>query len=385
MKNMFSQRFFNYSFVVFIILYFYALNQSVKRLSKPVLRLNIPAKITPPYFPILVICKNRPEFFEKMLISLLKVRGVRHGDIIVVQDGNDMEVVDLVALHGLRHISKPEPSSMLNTKNGRLAHTFKYGINMAFDFFQNATGIIIVEDDLLFSPDFLEFFYKVYPIMKRNKKIYAASAWNDNGNAKVTRKLDAVKQTDFFPGLGWLCTRELWTKLGPNWPKEHWDWGIRNMKLGYVIHPEIPRDYHIGVKGTFMNKNLHNQFFKNVKYNQDTLFIWDDVSLDYMNDYDRYLIDKIRNADFATSNTKLSIVNNDIVIVYGNDIQWKSIGRKLHIWHDSGRSMYKQIVDIWVGNHKLFLIKETSTLLKNNILDKYVVLNDKEILKVISN
>jgi alpha-1,3-mannosyl-glycoprotein beta-1,2-N-acetylglucosaminyltransferase len=312
---------------------------------------------------------------------------VRHEDILVVQDGNDMAVVDLVALHGLRHISKPEPSSMPITNTGRLAHTFKYGINMAFDFFQNATGIIIVEDDLLFSPDFLEFFYKVYPVMQRNEKIYVASAWNDNGHEKVTRYRDVVKQTDFFPGLGWLCTRKLWNKLEPKWPKANWDWGVRNMKLGYVIHPEIPRDYHIGVKGTFMNKNLHNQLFKYVKYNQDPSFTWDGVSLDYHDDYDRFLINKMRNADFATPETKLSKIKNDLVIVYKLDNekkQWTSIGRKLHIWHETGRAMYKKIIDIWVGDYKVLLVKYSSSLLTQNFHEVYPVLDYKSIIKVIT-
>lgn len=31
--------------------------------------------------------------------------------------------------------------------------------------------------------------------------------------------LDLLYRSDFFPGLGWMMTREIWAELGPKWPK----------------------------------------------------------------------------------------------------------------------------------------------------------------------
>ncbi|CAN0094972.1 unnamed protein product [Sphacelaria rigidula] len=50
---------------------------------------------------------------------------------------------------------------------------------MLFPF--KAPGVIIVEDDLLFSPDFLEYFEYNAPILEQDPTTLVLSAWNDNG------------------------------------------------------------------------------------------------------------------------------------------------------------------------------------------------------------
>ncbi|CAN0318235.1 unnamed protein product, partial [Hapterophycus canaliculatus] len=37
---------------------------------------------------------------------------------------------------------------------------------------------------------------------------------------------------------------------------------------------KVPRTYHNGVKGTFMDKSMHDRLFKNIDYNKDTSFSW---------------------------------------------------------------------------------------------------------------
>lgn len=44
-----------------------------------------------------------------------------------------------------------------------------------------APGVVIVEDDLLFSPDFLEYLEIHAPILERDPTTLVLSAWNDNG------------------------------------------------------------------------------------------------------------------------------------------------------------------------------------------------------------
>lgn len=47
------------------------------------------------------------------------------------------------------------------------------------------------------------------------------SAWNDNGKiGNIDDKFAAgLYRTDFFPGLGWMMTKELWHELSVKWPK----------------------------------------------------------------------------------------------------------------------------------------------------------------------
>lgn len=47
------------------------------------------------------------------------------------------------------------------------------------------------------------------------------SAWNDNGKANLidASHPELLYRTDFFPGLGWMLTKDLWRELSVKWPK----------------------------------------------------------------------------------------------------------------------------------------------------------------------
>jgi hypothetical protein len=53
----------------------------------------------------------------------------------------------------------------------------------------------------------------------------------------------ALCRTGFFPGLGWLLTRQLWeTELSQKWPSEHWDHWMREQeqhKGREAVYPEV--------------------------------------------------------------------------------------------------------------------------------------------------
>lgn len=81
------------------------------------------------------------------------------------------------------------------------------------------------------------------------------SAWNDNGKESLIdlNATSLLYRTDFFPGLGWMLSRDLWTtELGPKWPKSFWDDWIRNpeqRKGRACIRPEISRTRTFGKIG----------------------------------------------------------------------------------------------------------------------------------------
>jgi alpha-1,3-mannosyl-glycoprotein beta-1,2-N-acetylglucosaminyltransferase len=45
--------------------------------------------------------------------------------------------------------------------------------------------VIIVEDDLEFSPDFFEYFEATLPLLKSDPSLWCVSAWNDNGKEPI--------------------------------------------------------------------------------------------------------------------------------------------------------------------------------------------------------
>ena len=43
------------------------------------------------------------------------------------------------------------------------------------------------------------------------------------------------------------------------------------------MYPEVPRTYHAGARGTFMDEHHHNLYFKDIDYNREPSFRWADV------------------------------------------------------------------------------------------------------------
>eukprot|EP00903_Cladosiphon_okamuranus_P011864 g11145.t1 len=234
-------------------------------------------------FPVLLLACNRAELLGHTIESLRGVRGLDMGSIMVLQDGTDEKVAELVRNNGLYlKQNTVTPGLRGGPRAGddgarRIAMHYKFALDHAFERRPNAPAVVIVEDDLLFSPDFLEYLEANAPVLERDPTTLVLSAWNDNGyKGRVSDKAE-LKRTLYFPGLGWLLPRKLFNELGPSWPKEHWDHWLRDEKQHKgreCVYPEVPRTFHNGMKGTFMDKKTHDKLFKNIDYNTDPSFSW---------------------------------------------------------------------------------------------------------------
>lgn len=101
----------------------------------------------------------------------------------------------------------------------KIARHYGWALNTTFGV--GFEFVIIVEDDLNVAPDFFEYFLGTHKLLKQDPSLWCVSAWNDNGKAAVVDALqpELLYRTDFFPGLGWMLTRDLWAELSVKWPK----------------------------------------------------------------------------------------------------------------------------------------------------------------------
>jgi alpha-1,3-mannosyl-glycoprotein beta-1,2-N-acetylglucosaminyltransferase len=70
------------------------------------------------------------------------------------------------------------------------------------------------------------------------------SGFNDNGKPKFVANASHVLRSDFFPGLGWMLSRRLWTELQPTWPAGFWDDWMRQPQVRRgrsCLRPEVSR------------------------------------------------------------------------------------------------------------------------------------------------
>lgn len=194
--------------------------------------------------PILLLTCNRAGLLRETIRSLLTVRGVKKEQILVIQDGNMADVATVVKQNSISLVQN-HGSLRRGGLDGaaRIAQHYKFALSTGFDRFPSANAVIIVEDDLLFSPDFYEYLTSVAPILDADSSTFVVSAWNDNGFHGKVMEPYAIRRTEFFPGLGWILTRKLYkSELEEKWPHEHWDHWLRSPethKNRESIYPQV--------------------------------------------------------------------------------------------------------------------------------------------------
>ena len=227
-------------------------------------------------FPVVLLTCNRPELLDGTLHSLLQVKGVSKANLMVMQDGQMKSVTQMANKYGL---VVHRNAQGINLRGGvprdgaaRIASHYKFSLGKAFEENPDAPAIIIVEDDLLFSPDFYEYFKHNAEVLEEDPSLFILSAWNDNGFRGKVRDPFALQRTEYFPGLGWLLPRELWEReLASKWPRNHWDHWLRSYEINKgreIAYPQVPRTFHNGIKGTFMDLSTHNRYFRDIDYNR---------------------------------------------------------------------------------------------------------------------
>lgn len=234
--------------------------------------------------PIVLLTSTRAKLLQLTLASLFSVRGVHKINVLVIQDGLNAEVANVVRGAGINLVQSTQNIELQRQRRQQMegaemiARHYKFALSTAFDRFPDAPALIIIEDDLLFSPDFYEYFHAVGPVLNADPSLFVISAWNDNGFKGLVEEPYALMRTEFFPGLGWLLPRQLYkTELEGAWPHSHWDHWLRSPQVHRgreIVYPQVPRTYHNGILGTFMNLETHNKYFRNIDYNIRKSVTW---------------------------------------------------------------------------------------------------------------
>jgi len=178
------------------------------------------------------------------------------------QDCGNAETREVIKSYGdkITFIEQPDQGKIDIPKKERkftgyfkIARHYGWALNQVFREMKY-DQVIIVEDDLIVSPDFYEYFEATLPILKSDPTLWCVSAWNDNGKSGLIDQTtpDRLYRTDFFGGLGWMLTKDLWNEIGPKWPRSYWDDWMRQpvqRKGRACIRPEISRTKTFGKVG----------------------------------------------------------------------------------------------------------------------------------------
>lgn len=328
-----------------------------------------------PVIAILVFSCNRVTV-NRCIDGLLRFRPSKQQfPIIVSQDCMHAATADVIRAYGdqITFIQQPDQSDIpIPPKEKkfkgyfRIARHYGWALNQTF-FSLNYNSAIIVEDDLEVAPDFFEYFLGTHDLLLKDPSLWCVSAWNDNGKAALvdTSHPELLYRTDFFPGLGWMLTRPLWSELSMKWPKSYWDDWIRDpgqRKGRACIRPEVSRTRTFGKVGV-SNGLFYEKHLKYIKLNDKPVqFTKMDLSYLHKDVYDVDFVKKVYDSPIISyeelKTGKISF-DGDVRIQYHTKDMFKRTAKMLGLMDDfrSGvpRTAYRGIVTFMYNKRRVYL------------------------------
>ena len=192
--------------------------------------------------PIAVLAHNRADALRKLLSALSEADGLNLKRVTVYQDGSNHRVA--------RAVADFFPSSLVRLPKGgegagpvlssRLTFNYRFMLEHAFD--RCADHVIVLEEDLLVSRDFLVLFTAAVGLMRADPTIFctsggffvcvcprrrcvffnargecACAGYNDNGFDSNVADGTRLWRGEHFMALGWMLSSDALELVEPQW------------------------------------------------------------------------------------------------------------------------------------------------------------------------
>lgn len=290
-----------------------------------------------PGLAVVVLCYQRADYLRRTLSSLFNdVVGIGDYPVYVSQDGNHQATAMAAREFRVELLQRPRRAQYKGqSSTGYVAQHYGWILQKLFEE-RGHTHVVMVEEDMVMSPDFLYFFEQTAHLLDQDESLWCVSTWNDNGFEKYVDDPRALRRTSYFPGLGWMMPKRIWTEIGSRWPLDHWDHWMRvstQHKGRDCVVPEISRNYNIGVKGANMDNAGYNKFLKNIAHNKQIVHLGD-VSYILRDNYDALMRRHLAKARSISPGAVLGIKpgNETLVVMYKRE-EYARMAASLGIWN----------------------------------------------------
>jgi len=339
--------------------------------------------------PVLMIACNRVTV-ARALDSVLAARAKydsRLFPITVSQDCGHEATLDVIRhysksnpdLNYIEQLDRSEPWQVKRNFLGyyKLSRHYKFALSKVFELFPNADGVIIIEDDLEVSPDFLTFFKSLAPLLlDPAENLYCLSAWNDNGKeGQIEPNPSLLHRTDFFGGLGWMMKKTVWLDEWANeWPEAFWDDWVRHQdrrRGRSCIRPEISRTSTFGKVGVSNGQFFDMHLAKIHENTQDITWSADEIGSLRRITYDETFLARVEQMKTLKVPLKVPLTKainefgqnektRDVRVIYTGKKHFEQLAKQLQIMSDfkAGvpRCGYYGVVQTQIGdNIRVFL------------------------------
>ena len=219
--------------------------------------------------PILMPVCGRPHYLQQVLKALARVAEIDRALLVISQDGRNPEVSALISSIGftetvvIRH-TRPFLGIFAYFWDG--LHAVSANIRFLLDFsFEelNAPYAIILEDDLVVSPDFFLYFSWAFRHLLSGERVLSVTGFNLHSRIDPAKHYDPrdlpyamIENREAgrpkFTGWSWAVTSAMWRRIRKEWSCLSWDTGLdeAQRKLGLLSYkPALGRVRNIGMQG----------------------------------------------------------------------------------------------------------------------------------------
>ncbi|CAK9001972.1 unnamed protein product [Durusdinium trenchii] len=179
----------------------------------------------------------------------------------------DVEIWKASARVADPEVHNQEVIKWFGMNTGKIAHHYWVAFERAF-MDKKFEAAVFVEEDLVFSPDFLALFRSTAGLLEQDPSLWCISGWNDFGFKGTASDPCRLLRTTYFPGLGFLLTRKAWLQIREEWPiapTMGWDYWMRVAFRTFdkeCIIPEVSRTHHAAAKGSSVTSAKQLRLFE---------------------------------------------------------------------------------------------------------------------------
>ncbi|CUE71398.1 glycosyltransferase family 13, putative [Bodo saltans] len=328
---------------------------------------------------VVILCYNRPQLLDRAIEAL---RGARLSGSIkkyISQDGNEGATRDVAQrASDFTYLSHPRTlPPLLSTLDEQgqpketpgtmfLAAHYKWILDQLFKGPVKHSHVIILEDDMRVSHDFLEMFESLAPILEIDPTVWCISSWNDNGFRSFELPTDRFFRSSYFPGLGWMLKRSLWVdELSDRFPEDNWDHWMRattTSRSRECVSPWMSRNYNMGSGGATANEEFYAQFLEPITLYRGQPIAYGDVR--YLLNHDYYVDIENRVASVPPSHrfaspsvTSLASIvqpGQSYVVTFSHE-EFELLAQMVGI-HPSPRSFYRRMLWLKTQSADVYLV-----------------------------
>lgn len=143
--------------------------------------------------------------FRLQLESLLLIPGLNRDVVMVFFTETSLECGELADVFNFR-TNKMNP-------NASYESYIQLALERAWIIFGSAEYLIILEENVIPSPDILSLFGQCFPVLKLDESLIGITAWNENGFDGTSSRPDLVYRAESFPGLGFLLKKSFYNEF----------------------------------------------------------------------------------------------------------------------------------------------------------------------------